>query len=166
MLLSIEATGPTLGMRVAARPARNAEEFERTISAFAAEPNGGLLVLLDFVTLEHRELIIKLAAQHRLPAVYGLRVFAASGGLMSYGVNSIDLFRRGASYVDRILKGAKPADLPVQQAADQVRAGHQSQDREGAGPRHITNADRACRRSDRMKAISTPASFGGNAFLP
>ena len=100
-----------------AKPARNAEEFERTISAFAAEPNGGLLVLLDFVTLAHRDLIIRLAAQHRLPAGYTLRVFPASGGLISYGVDLlvIDLFRRGASYVDRILKGAKPANLPVQQ---------------------------------------------------
>jgi putative ABC transport system substrate-binding protein len=112
---SIEAAGPNLGIQVAAKPARNAEEFERTISAVAAEPNGGLLVLLDFVTLAHRDLIIRLAAQHRLPAAYTLRAFPASGGLISYGVDSLDLFRRGASYIDRILKGAKPAELPVQQ---------------------------------------------------
>jgi ABC-type uncharacterized transport system substrate-binding protein len=114
-LRSVEAAGPNLAIQVAAKPARNAEEFERAISAVAAEPNGGLLVLLDFVTLAHRDLIIRLAAQHRLPAGYTLRVFPASGGLISYGVDSLDLFRRGASYVDRILKGAKPADLPVQQ---------------------------------------------------
>jgi putative tryptophan/tyrosine transport system substrate-binding protein len=114
-LRSIEAAGPSLGIVVVAKPARNAEEFERTISAAAAEPNGGLLVLLDFVTLAHRDLITRLAAQHRLPAGYTLRVFPTSGGLISYGVDSLDLFRRGASYVDRILKGAKPADLPVQQ---------------------------------------------------
>jgi putative ABC transport system substrate-binding protein len=112
---SIDAAGPTLGIQVAARPARNAEEFERTIRASASEPNSGLLVLLDFVTLAHRELIIRLATRYRLPTGYGLRVFATSGGLFSYGVDPIDLFRRGASYVDRILKGAKPADLPVQQ---------------------------------------------------
>jgi putative ABC transport system substrate-binding protein len=114
-LRSIEAAGRTLGVQVNAKPARSAEEFERTIRTFAAEPNGGLVALLDFVTLAHRDLIIKSAAEHRLPAVYSLRVFAASGGLVSYGVDATDLFRRGASYVDRILKGAKPADLPVQQ---------------------------------------------------
>jgi putative ABC transport system substrate-binding protein len=114
-LRSIEAAGPTLGIQVAAKPARNAADFERAISALASKPNGGLLVLLDFVSLAHRDLIIRLAAQHRLPAGYSLRAFAVSGGLISYGVDSADLFRRGASYVDRILKGARPADLPVQQ---------------------------------------------------
>jgi putative ABC transport system substrate-binding protein len=112
---SIEAAGPSLGIQMTAKPARSAEEFKRTISAVAAEPNAGLLVLLDFVTLAHRDLIIRLAAQHRLPAAYTLRAFPDSGGLISYGVDSLDLFRRGASYVDRILKGAKPAELPVQQ---------------------------------------------------
>jgi putative ABC transport system substrate-binding protein len=110
-LRSIEAAGPTFNVRVNAKPARNAEEIERTIRTFAAESNGGLLVLLDFVTLAHRDLIIKLAAEYRLPAGYPLRVFPPSGGLISYGVDSAELFRRGASYVDRILKGAKPADL-------------------------------------------------------
>ncbi len=112
---SIEAAASTLGIQVVQRPSRNAEELERTISAFASEPNGGLLVLLDFVTLAHRDLIIRLATQHRLPAGYALRIFAASGGLISYGVDPVDLFRRAASYVDRVLKGVKPADLPVQQ---------------------------------------------------
>jgi putative tryptophan/tyrosine transport system substrate-binding protein len=110
---SIEAAASTLGIQVVQRPSRNAEEFERTISAFASEPNGGLLVLLDFVTLAHRDLIIKLANQHRLPAGFALRIFAASGGLISYGVDPVDLFRRAASYVDRVLKGVKPVDLPV-----------------------------------------------------
>ena len=111
---SVEMAGSKLGMQVVGQPARNAEEFERTIGDFAAEPNGALLVLLDFVTLAHRDLIIKLAAQHRLPAGYNLRVFAVNGGLISYGVDAVDLFRRGASYIDRILKGEKPSDLPVQ----------------------------------------------------
>jgi putative tryptophan/tyrosine transport system substrate-binding protein len=114
-LRSIEAAGPTFNIRVNAKPARNAEEIERIIRAFAVEPNGGFLVLLDFVTLAHRDLIIKLAAKYSLPAGYTLRVFPASGGLISYGVDAAELFRRGASYVDRILKGAKPTDLPVQQ---------------------------------------------------
>ncbi len=112
---SIEAAGPTLATQVSVRPARNAEEFERTISAYASEANSGMLVLLDFVTLAHRELIIGLANRYRLPTGFGLRVFATSGGLFSYGVDPVDLFRRAAAYVDRILKGAKPTDLPVQQ---------------------------------------------------
>jgi putative ABC transport system substrate-binding protein len=115
LLRSIEVAGPTFRIQVNARPARNAETIDRIIRAFSTEPNGGLLVLLDFVTLAHRDLIIRLAAEYRVPAVYTLRVFAANGGLISYGIDSADLFRRGASYVDRILKGAKPADLPVQQ---------------------------------------------------
>jgi putative ABC transport system substrate-binding protein len=112
---SIAAAGPALGIQVSSRTASNASEFERAISAAASEGDGGLFVLLDFVTLAHRELIIGLATRYRLPAGFALRVFAASGGLFSYGVDSIDLFRRGASYIDRILKGAKPADLPIQQ---------------------------------------------------
>jgi putative ABC transport system substrate-binding protein len=114
-LRSIEAAGLTLQVQVSAKPARRTEEFERTISEFASEPNGGLLILLDFVSLAHRDVIIELAARYRLPAGYALRAFAASGGLISYGVDTLDLFRRRASYVDRILRGAKPADLPVQQ---------------------------------------------------
>ena len=112
---SIEAAGPALGIQVSASPARNAEEFERTISGYASQANSGMLVLLDFVTLAHRELIIRLANRYRAPTGFGLRVFATSGGLFSYGVDSVDLFRRAAAYVDRILKGSKPSDLPVQQ---------------------------------------------------
>jgi ABC-type uncharacterized transport system substrate-binding protein len=114
-LNSIEAAGPKLGIQVAARPGRSPEDFERAISAWGSETNAGLLVLLDFLTLAHRDLIIALAARYRLPAGYSLRVFAANGGLFSYGVDAKELFRRGAAYVDQILKGAKPANLPVQQ---------------------------------------------------
>ncbi|MGA7184010.1 MAG: ABC transporter substrate binding protein, partial [Pseudolabrys sp.] len=89
-------------------------DIERAISAFAHDLNSGLIVLLSPFVAVHRHLIIEQAAQHRLPAVYGIRYFAADGGLMSYGVDGRDLFRRSAAYVDRILKGAKPGELPVQ----------------------------------------------------
>jgi putative ABC transport system substrate-binding protein len=84
------------------------------IETFAGEPDGGLMVLPDVSTANNRDLIIALAARHRLPAVYPYRYFAASGGLFSYGSDVADVFRRAASYVDRVLKGAKPGDLPVQ----------------------------------------------------
>jgi putative ABC transport system substrate-binding protein len=95
--------------------ARDAAEIERGLDAFAHQPNGGLIVLPSPLTAIHREMIITRAARHRLRAVYPFRYFALSGGLLSYGVDNADLYRRGASYVDRILKGARPADLPVQQ---------------------------------------------------
>jgi putative tryptophan/tyrosine transport system substrate-binding protein len=93
---------------------RDAGEIERVIDSFAREPNGGLFVLPDIVTYVHRELIIALAARHRLPAIYPFRYFPAAAGLMSYGADPVDMFRRAAAYIDRILKGEKPADLPVQ----------------------------------------------------
>ncbi len=89
-------------------------EIERTITAFAQGSNGGLIVTGSAPAAVHRKLIIALAAQHKLPAIYANRYFVADGGLLSYGPNFIDQFRRAASYVDRILKGEKPADLPVQ----------------------------------------------------
>ena len=92
----------------------NSEEIERGITAFAREPNGGLIVLALPTTVINRNLIIRLAAQHRLPAVYNARYWIAEGGLVSYGPDVLDQYRRTAGYVDRILKGEKPADLPVQ----------------------------------------------------
>jgi putative ABC transport system substrate-binding protein len=88
--------------------------MERAIEAFAHEPNGGLIVLPDATTSNLRASLVALTARHRLPAIYPFRYFAASGGLMSYGIDTADPFRRAANYVDRILKGEKPADLPVQ----------------------------------------------------
>ena len=99
----------------------------------------------------HRDLIITLAARHELPAVYPFRYFVAAGGLISYGPDSIDQYRRAAGYVDRILKGEKPADLPVQ-APTKYRAGDQPQDRQGARPRNPADAARPRRRGDRMSA--------------
>jgi putative ABC transport system substrate-binding protein len=114
-LKSVEAAGPKLGIQVAARPGRSPKDFERAIGAWGSETNAGLLTLLDFLTLAHRDVLIALAARYRLPAGYSLRIFAVDGGLFSYGVDAKDLFRRGATYVDQILQGAKPANLPVQQ---------------------------------------------------
>ena len=93
---------------------RDAGEIERAVGAFARGSNGGVIVLTTALTLVHRELITTLAARHRLPAVYTDRIFVTGGGLISYGPDRIEHFRRAAGYVDRILKGEKPADLPVQ----------------------------------------------------
>jgi putative ABC transport system substrate-binding protein len=95
---------------------RDAGEIERALTAFAGSPNGGLIVTASALAVMHRDLIIALAARHRLPAVYYDRYFAAAGGLISYGSNSVEEFRLAAGYVDRILKGEKPAELPVQVA--------------------------------------------------
>jgi putative ABC transport system substrate-binding protein len=92
---------------------RDADQIERAVAAFARSPNGGLIVPGSGMATLHRELIITLAARHKLPAVYNERYFAAAGGLISYGPDQVDQFRRAAGYVDRILKGEKPADLPV-----------------------------------------------------
>jgi ABC-type uncharacterized transport system substrate-binding protein len=96
-------------------PVHNAAEIEGAITTLATKPGSGLVVLPDATTNSHSELIIGLAAHHRLPAIYAFRYFAAAGGLISYGYDPIDQFRRAASYVDQILRGEKPANLPVQQ---------------------------------------------------
>ena len=93
---------------------RDAGEIERAVAAFARSSNGGLIVTASVPAIVHRELIITLAARHKLPAVYPNRFFVAAGGLISYGPDTVDQYRRAAGYVDRILKGEKPADLPVQ----------------------------------------------------
>ena len=115
MWRAIETLAPSLGVRSTATSVREAGEIEPAIEAVARAPNGGLIVLSSPITSTHREQIAALAARHRLPAVYGFRYFVTSGGLMSYGVEPIDGFLGAASYVDRILKGARLADLPVQQ---------------------------------------------------
>jgi putative tryptophan/tyrosine transport system substrate-binding protein len=93
---------------------RDAGEIERAITAFARSPNSGLIVTGSALSFVHRDLIIALAARHKLPAVYFRRAYVAGGGLISYGPNLVDEYRHAAGYVDRILKGEKPADLPVQ----------------------------------------------------
>ena len=103
-------------LRVELRPfdVRDADEIERSVTAFARQPNGGLIVTPSAPAQLHRELIIKLAAQYHLPTVYPYRFYVADGGLISYGIDTVDGFRAAAGYVDRILKGEKPGDLPVQ----------------------------------------------------
>jgi putative tryptophan/tyrosine transport system substrate-binding protein len=114
MFAAIQSAAPSLGVQLSPFGMRDAGEIERDITAFARGSNGGLIVLGSTLANTHRELIIMLAARHRLPAVYTDRVFVTGGGLISYGPDRIDQFRRAAGYVDRILKGEKPADLPVQ----------------------------------------------------
>jgi putative ABC transport system substrate-binding protein len=110
----IQAVAPALRVEVSAFNKRDASEIERAITAFARSSNGGLIVTAGGPLLLHRDLIITLAARHKLPTVYFDRSFVVAGGLVSYGPDRTDLYRRAAGYVDRILKGEKPADMPVQ----------------------------------------------------
>jgi putative ABC transport system substrate-binding protein len=111
---AIQSVAPSLGVELSPVGVRDASEIERAVTAFARGSNGGLIVTGSSLTLFHRDLIVALAARYKLPAVYPYRYFATDGGLLSYGPNTVDPFRRAAGYVDRILKGEKPADLPVQ----------------------------------------------------
>ena len=113
-LAATQAVAPSLRVEVSPVNVSDAPGIERDIAALARAPNGGMVVPAGGRTLLHRELIIALAAQHKLPTVYSNRSFVAAGGLVSYGPDFIDQYRRAAGYVDRILKGEKPADLPVQ----------------------------------------------------
>jgi putative ABC transport system substrate-binding protein len=110
-----EAAAASLAVTPIEAPVHNVGDIESALGTLASQSNGGVVVMPDAFTPVHRDLIITLAARHRLPAVYPFRFFATSGGLMSYGVNVMEQFPRAAAYVDRILKGARPADLPVQQ---------------------------------------------------
>src|SRR5262245_45094623 len=112
---AVEAAAPALSVRPFAAAVHDADEMERVIEQFARASDGALLVLPDLFTATNRRSIIALAARHRLPAVYPFRYFVASGGLMSYGIETLETYRQAAAYVDRILKGERPADLPVQQ---------------------------------------------------
>jgi putative ABC transport system substrate-binding protein len=113
-LRTAEAVAPSLAIELVPSRVENVADIVRAIESFARAPNGGLVLPPDTSATLHRDLIIALAAQHRLPAVYSDRVLVTAGGLMSYGPDRVDAFRQAAGYVDRILKGEKPADLPVQ----------------------------------------------------
>ena len=111
---AVHAMAPSLGLDVSPINASELGEFERTVTTLATIPNSGMIVTGSTFAIAHRALLIKLASQHKLPTVYPLRFFSAAGGLISYGPDGIDPHRGAARYVDRILKGEKPADLPVQ----------------------------------------------------
>jgi putative ABC transport system substrate-binding protein len=113
-LKAAEAAAPSLKVRLTALGVHSADEIERSVSAFAAEPNRGLIIAPTAVTFVNSKLIVDLAARYRLPAIYSLASYPKAGGLISYGIDRVDQFRQGAAYADRILKGAKVAELPVQ----------------------------------------------------
>ncbi len=110
----IQSVAPSVGVEVSPINGRDASEIERAIAAFARTPNGGLIVTSSALAGVHRDLIIALAVRHKLPAVYSNRTSVTGGGLISYGADLVDQYRRAAGYVDRILRGEKPANLPVQ----------------------------------------------------
>ena len=111
---AIQSVAPSFGVELSPIDVRDPGEMERAVAAFARGTNDGLIAVANPTVAVHRDLIITLAARHRLPAVYHRRYFATAGGLISYGPDIVDQYRRAAAYVDRILKGGKPADLPVQ----------------------------------------------------
>jgi ABC-type uncharacterized transport system substrate-binding protein len=115
MWRAIEAVAPSFRVQLTAARVHDSSEIEHAIDVFARESNGGLIVLPNVPTIAHRELIIRLAAGHRLPTVYSDRHFITAGGLIAYGNDRADQYRQAASYVDRILRGERPGDLPVQQ---------------------------------------------------
>jgi putative tryptophan/tyrosine transport system substrate-binding protein len=114
-LRSAEAGAAALGVELKSSPVQSDAEIETALSAVAEQPSGGLVIIPDAFLLQRRDMIVSLVNHHRLPAIYATRPWTRSGGLMAYAVDTVDLMRRAASYVDRILKGTKPADLPVQQ---------------------------------------------------
>ena len=157
----IQAMAPSTGVDLSLVNMRDASEIERDITAFARSSNGGLIVTASPLASQHRELIIRLAADLKVPAVYFERYFVTGGGLISYGPHMIDQYQRAASYVDRILKGEKPADLPVQ-APTKVRTSDQPQNREGARPHRPAHTARPRGRGDRMrKSISVVVKVFG-----
>jgi putative ABC transport system substrate-binding protein len=111
---AVQAVAPSFGVELRPIDVRDAGEIERAVAAFARAPNGGLIVTASGSATLHRDLIVTLAARHKLPAVYSQRVFVTGGGLICYGPDRVDQYRRAAGYVDRILRGEKPTDLPVQ----------------------------------------------------
>ena len=150
---AIDAVAPSVGLEVIPMNVRDADDIEHAIAAFARGPNDGLIVTGSGLAVLHRDLIVTLAARHKLPAVYYDRYFVAAGGLISYGPDYLEIYRQAAGYVDRILKGEKPADLPVQ-APTKYETAAQPQDRQDARPRSARDAARPRRRGDRMRCFT------------
>ena len=158
----IQSVAPSVGVEVSPVNVRDAGEIERAVTAFARSPNGGLIVTASALARVHRDLIVTLAARHKLPAVYYRRYFVTGGGLISYGPDFVDQFRRAAGYVDRILKGEKPADLPVQ-APTKYELVINLKTAKALGLDSAADAARPRRRGDRMKRrqfISCSAARG------
>ena len=158
----IQAVAPSLRVEVNPVNVRDAGEIERAVAAFARAPNGGLIVTASGRRTLHRDLIVTLAARHKLPAVYCERSFVAAGGLVSYGPDFVDQFRRAAGYVDRILKGEKPADLPVQ-APTKYELVINLKTAKALGLNVPPTAARPRRRGDRMKRREFITLLGGAA---
>jgi putative ABC transport system substrate-binding protein len=162
---SLETAAQSLKVAAIITPVHSDAEIETAIIDLGREPLSGLVVMPDTFMNQHRLPIISAAARNNLPAVYYFSVFARDGGLLSYGPDLVDNWRRAAPYVDRILRGAKPSELPVP-VSDQVRNGHQPQDRQGARSYHPAAGPRPRRRGDRMKRREFIAGLGGAAVWP
>jgi putative ABC transport system substrate-binding protein len=161
---AIQSAAPSMGIEVSPINLLDADQIERAVADFVRSAHDGLIVAASALATKHRNLIVGLAARHNLPAVYNQRAFVAAGGLISYGPDLVDQYRRAAGYVDRILKGEK-ARRPAGAGADQVRAGDQPQDREGARPRRANDAARPRRRGDRMSyAPALPPTLLGSGM--
>ena len=148
---AVRSVAQSLGVELTPLNVRDTDEIERSVAAFARSGNGGMIITAGG-SAAHRGLIIGLAARHKLPSVYPYRYYAVDGGLITYGPNTRDPLRRAAGYVDRILKGEKPADMPVQ-APTKYETDHQSEDRKGARPYHAAIAACHGRRGDRVKWV-------------
>jgi putative ABC transport system substrate-binding protein len=158
---AIEIAAASLGVPLTKAGIHDADKIEPALKATSIERNGGLIVLPSPASQVHRELIIGLAARYQLPAVYPYRFHAMSGGLISYGVDLADCYRRSASYVDRILRGENPGNLPVQ-APTKIRIGHKPQDRQGARPHRSTHAAGIRGRGDRIKVLLAAVNESGS----
>ena len=148
---AIQAVASSFGVELTPIGMRNASEIEDGVNAFARGATGGLIVTASTLATLHRELIVAIASRHRLPAVYSNRLFVTGGGLVSYSPDRIAQFRQAAAYIDRILKGEKPADLPVQAPTKYGLVDRDFQDRQGARPGGAADAARPRRRGDRVK---------------
>ena len=151
---AIQTSAPSFGVELRPVDVRDASEIERGLTAFARGSNGGLIVTGSAPATVHRDLIIALAARHLLPAIYPFRYFVVGGGLISYGADPVDQYRRAAGYVDRILKGEKPADLPVMQST-KFELAINLKNRQDAWPHRAADDARDRRRGDRIGSLTS-----------